>query len=69
MMEEYHYLARMRPPGPGAVPREGLLYANCQERWIGGQHYWGEAVYNRRLPKEEADHYELEELKRGNNRE
>ena len=60
MMGEYRYLAKMRPPGPGAVPRDGLVEANCNERWTGGRHYWGTVSYSRKLSREEIDAYELE---------
>ena len=60
MMNEYRYLCRMRPPGPGAVPRDGLMYADCSEKDVNGRHYWGVAAYSRKLSKEEAEHYDLE---------
>lgn len=58
-MKEYHYFLRMRPPAPGAVPREGLLRCTDREIFYDGQRYWGEAVYNRQLTTEEVEHYEL----------
>ena len=59
-MPEYTYKTLLRPPGPGAVPREGLIRTDETESWFGSQHYWGHAVYNRRLTKEETEHYDME---------
>ena len=58
-MPEYVYKTVLRPPGPGAVPRDGLIRADCVESWQNNRHFWGHAVYNRRLTKEEMEHYDL----------
>ena len=57
----YGYLCLMRPPMPGAVPRDGLTH--CEEKddySISGHHYWGRVVYNRKLTEDEIRHYDLE---------
>lgn len=59
-MNRYYYYMRMRPPMPGAMPRDGLIEARGNEIWKGGCHYWGEAVYSRKLTAEEASHYDME---------
>lgn len=55
------YAFLMRPPMPGAMPREGLM--ECREisgTAPSGHHAWGWAEYNRRLTDEEISHYDLE---------
>lgn len=59
-MNEYRYMMLMRPPVPGAIPREGLVEVLDRESWRNGRHYWGEVVYSRKLTAEEVSHYELE---------
>ena len=55
------YRALMRPPGPGAVPRDGLVESRCIESISpSGHHVWGWVVYNRYLTDEEINHYDLE---------
>lgn len=59
----YTYFLRMRPPAPGAIPREGLqetyeyphpIYDSMDQHLL-----YGYANYNRKLTQEEIDHYEL----------
>lgn len=59
-MNRYYYYFRERPPMPGALPREGLIEVRDNEIFYDGARYWGEAVYNRKLTREECDHYSLE---------
>ena len=59
-MAEYIYKTLLRPPGPGAVPRDGLLWTDCNETRSDNRHYWGHAVYSRKLTKEECEHYDME---------
>ena len=59
-MKQYYYFLRMRPPEPGAVPREGLISCTDREIWYDGIRYWGEAIYSRELSREECNHYDLE---------
>lgn len=55
------YGAKMRPPGPGAVPRDGLVECKCVEGEApSGHHTWGWAEYNRFLTDDEVNHYDLE---------
>lgn len=56
------YLCLMRPPYPGAVPRDGLERVDFKEgRAPSGHFYWGRAMYSRELSEEERSHYDLEE--------
>lgn len=53
----------MRPPGPGAVPKKGLLDMGFDEGYApSGHHVWGWAEYDRKLSDEELSDYELEEM-------
>lgn len=51
----YRYAPRLRPPSPGAVPREGLIGTTR-----GGE--WGVAEYSRELTPQEIRDYELDVL-------
>ena len=56
------YLCLMRPPMPGAIPMDGLDFVDWREgKSLSGHHYWGRAVYTRKLTEEEVRLYELEE--------
>lgn len=57
----YMYACLMRPPMPGAIPREGLDYVDFYEGETKDthQHYWGAAAYTRELTKDEVAHYDL----------
>lgn len=61
--ERYGYLCLMRPPMPGAIPRDGLVECDAEEgvSAASGHHYWGRAIYSRRLTDEEVKHYDLEQ--------
>ena len=60
--KQWAYLCLMRPPTPGAIPKEGLDFVDFREgKSLSGHHYWGHAVYNRKLSDEEIYHYDLEE--------
>lgn len=57
----YPYRCLMRPPDPGAIPKDGLSYVEYKEGWtLCGHHFWGTAVYTRKLTTEEIEHYDLE---------
>ena len=57
---EWAYRCLMRPPTPGAVPKEGLDRADyCDGRTQGGHFFWGTVVYTRELSQQETDHYDL----------
>lgn len=63
MYPVYPYRCLMRPPGPGAVPIDGLQYCEYREgTTLGGHYFWGIAVYNRKLSMEEVERWELEEI-------
>lgn len=60
--QQFAYLCLMRPPTPGSVPRDGLDSVDFKEGCsLSGHHYWGHAIYNRKLTEEEVWHYDLEE--------
>ena len=61
----YSYLCRMRPPMPGAVPRDGLLEVRYLTSEKGKLFQgWGIVTYDRKLTQEEADHYDLDLIER-----
>ena len=59
----YLYYCPMRPPSPGAVPREGLDYVHEYRARsyfpMIGRAAWGSAVYSRELTEKECSDYEL----------
>lgn len=57
----YRYACLMRPPGPGAVPRDGLVECGYEQDVDPdtGQDYWGWCDYDRPLTKKEISSYEL----------
>ena len=58
----YSYALLMRPPAPGALPKEGLIHVSyLQGKTASGHYYWGSAEYNRRLTEEELKQYDMEE--------
>ena len=63
MTTAYLYRMMQRPPDPGAIPRKGLLLVTGR---IGGVDddcgHWGYAVYDRKLTKEETEHYDMERV-------
>ena len=62
-MPTVRYAALLRPPGPGAVPREGLTDCGYDEiRTPSGRHAWGWCIYGRELSPEEVEHYDLERI-------
>lgn len=57
------YAALLRPPGPGAVPRDGLLQCGyAEETTPSGRRSWGWAEYSRELAQEEIIHYDMEHM-------
>ena len=60
-MHIYRYGTLMRPPGPGAVPRRGLIQTIGKHFNAPSGHFcWGLAEYDRQLTDEEISEYELE---------
>ena len=55
---EYRYQCNHRPPGPGAVPKEGLEF--CDDK---GSGRYGDVVYNRPLTDKELKNFELDPVK------
>lgn len=58
----YVYGTWLRPPDIGCVPKQGLKEVRLAEFMADGRHYWGSAVYDRELTKEELDHYDMERI-------
>lgn len=62
-MPLYLYYCPMRPPTPGAIPRNGLEYVHEYDSRrdipLIGRAAWGYAVYSRELTEKEASDYEL----------
>lgn len=59
----YRYATLLRPPGPGAVPRDGLLQCGYSENLTpSGRRSWGWAEYDHHLSPEDVAHYDLEPL-------
>jgi hypothetical protein len=58
----YVYILRLRPPGPGCQPMDGLVKVSTEQVPFHGRHSWGTALYNRQLTKEEEEHYDMEYL-------
>lgn len=61
-MKLYVYILRLRPPGPGCQPMEGLVKVSTEPIPFHGRQSWGTASYNRPLTKEEEQHYDMEYL-------
>ena len=60
-MHIFRYGTLMRPPGPGAVPRKGLMQTIGKHFNAPTGHFcWGLAEYDRALTDEEINEYELE---------
>lgn len=60
-MKIYRYATLYREPGPGAIPREGLLECGYTRGTApSGHHAWGWVDYNRQLTDKEIHDYELE---------
>lgn len=59
-MENVRYICTMRPPDPGAAPRNGLTNVSFEEGFTrSGRHFWGIVEYNRHLTEEETWQYDL----------
>lgn len=59
----WRYATLMRPPGPGAVPRDGWVDCCFDEGCApSGHHYWGWVEYNHPLTDKQVHDYELEFL-------
>ena len=63
MKKIVRYATLFREPGPGAVPRDGLLCCGyTREETPNGYLAWGWADYDRTLTDEEVYKYELEHI-------
>lgn len=62
MSKSYVYVMRMRPPGPGCQPKDGLIEITDEGFMFHGRNSWGTARYNRVLTDEEEKHYDMEYL-------
>lgn len=60
-MLRVRYALLMRPPAPGAMPREGLVeMKDIEGHAPSGHHAWGWIEYDRFLTDQEIRDYELE---------
>lgn len=62
-MKKYVYAFRLRPPGPGCQPMEGLIQISTEPDIINGRPWWGKAIYNRELTDKETDDYDLKYIR------
>lgn len=63
--KEWIYRCLMRPPCPGAVPRQGLDRCDyCDGTTPGGHYFWGTVVYTRPLSEDDVWQYDLEEVQK-----
>lgn len=61
MKQIFRYATLFREPGPGAVPRDGLLCCGyTRDITPDGRLSWGWVDYNRELSPDEVSKYELE---------
>ena len=60
-MSLYRYYCKYRPPMPGGIPREGLIYVHSYDnvQSVDGVTAWGYVEYSRKLTEREVDDYEL----------
>ena len=58
----YVYIMRLRPPGPGCQPNDGLIETTDDEIPFHGRKAWGTARYSRVLTDMEEEHYDMEYL-------
>lgn len=61
-MKQYAYGYRLRPPGPGCQPMNGLISISHERICVKGFEYCGYARYNRKLSHEERYNYEMDYL-------
>jgi len=55
------YATLLRPPGPGAVPKDGIIEMGFNEGTApSGHHAWGWVDYNRYLTDRELEDYDME---------
>lgn len=57
--KQYTYYYRLRPPGIGCQPKNGLIAIDYNSVNI-GREYWGSVTYNRPLTKNEMYNYDLD---------
>lgn len=61
MKQVFRYATLLREPGPGAVPKNGLICCGYTKgNTPKGRFAWGWADYERKLTDEEVSQYELE---------
>lgn len=58
--KEYTYYYRLRQPGIGCQPKNGLIEIDYNSVNIGNREYWGSVTYNRPLTDEEIYSYDLD---------
>ena len=58
-MKRYIYAMLMRPPEPGALPKENLVEVNFERRVVGGRQTWGTAIYSKPITQKDELHYDM----------
>lgn len=59
MQKTYTYYCRLRPPAPGAIPKD-TIKINYDNITINNREYWGSVTYNRPLTENEMYNYDLD---------
>lgn len=56
----YRYECLLRPPGPGAIPRDGCVCVDQREYITSDmKHVWGYVYYDHKIPDKLASDYDL----------
>lgn len=61
-MKKFTYYCRLRPPTPGAIPKDGIVEVVDKKIVKNNMKYWGYVTYNRELTKKELYQYDLEKI-------
>lgn len=57
-MKKFTYYCRLRPPTPGAIPKDGIVEVVDKKVVKNNIEYWGYVIYNRELTKKELYQYQ-----------
>lgn len=61
-MKKFTYYCMLRPPTPGAIPKDGIVEVVDKKIVKNNMEYWGYVTYNRELTKKELYQYDLEKI-------
>lgn len=61
-MKKFTYYCSLRPPMPGAIPKNGIVEVVDEKIVKNNMEYWGYVIYNRELTKKELYQYDLEKI-------